>query len=150
MELIVLDPRASPSQLTFTAGHSPVQLSPPALSSDLDEQSLQGDEAPVSQGQPSFLGRHQGNCAENPGPHTHTHPRMHGSFLSHSGELSPRLNRALVEASQHQHPLISSSARDSSARHTSPDWQIIYHSTSPLSPGQRWSDTTFFFSTCFP
>lgn len=112
MELIVLDPRASPSQLTFTAGHSLVQLSSPALSSDLDEQGLQGDGALVSQGQPSFLGRHQGNCAENPGPHIHTHPWMQGSFLSHSGELSSRLNRALVEASQHQQPLISSSARE--------------------------------------
>lgn len=41
----MLDPRASPSQLTFTAGHSLVQLSSPALSSDLDEQGLQGDGA---------------------------------------------------------------------------------------------------------
>lgn len=80
MKLIVLDPRASPPQLTLIPEHSPTQHSPPSLipwpglSIAYREMGLRR----VSQGKPSFLGRLRGLCWElwtsPPTPNHHTSP----------------------------------------------------------------------------
>lgn len=149
MKLIVLDPRASPPQQTFTLEHSPARHSPRSLTLSWTQHNLTGRWGLA--GAALLSGHTWGHCAENPRPHLPPSSLGHSCARKLSKELWEDLSRSkqslcLSFAASYASDL--KSKPETIPQVTFPDWQIIYHPISnPVSPsGGKADQIPLFFS----